>query len=157
MTLITLMVIYMIFVLLDYQGGIDSIIGTSLLQPIIGGVISIITIGICFLIGLPIRLSDRINIWWTKRIWLAISGIFIGLTLLSLSLLPSMMEMINTTIDDEVMQRRIPDFRFATTGWFLIAFSLLHLYPPYQLKVWVEGLVATYRPGTGESARHHNP
>lgn len=56
-TFITLILIYMILVLLDYQGGFDGFIGTTFFQPIIGGLISIVTIGICLLIGLPIRIN----------------------------------------------------------------------------------------------------
>jgi hypothetical protein len=152
-SLITLMVIYLIFVLLDYQGGIDSFIGTTLFQPIIGGLISILTIGICLLIGLPIRISDRINTWWTERIWLSILGILIGLTLLSLSLVPSMMQTINKPIEDVIIQKRIPNLNFAATGWFLTAFSLLHLFPPHKLRNWAEGLIARYTSGGGENAR----
>jgi hypothetical protein len=143
-TFITLLVIYMIFVLLDYQGGIDSFIGTTLFQPIIGGLISMVTIAICLLIGLPIRISDRINKWWTSRMWLSILGILVGLSLIVLSLLPSMTETITTTIEGEIIQKQIPNIGFATSGWFLTGFSLLHLFPPYKFKVWTEGMIAKH-------------
>jgi hypothetical protein len=139
-TFVTLLVIYMIFVLLDYQGGIDSFIGTTLFQPIMGGLISLITILICLTIGLPIRLSNRVNTWWTKRIWLPIFGTIIGLSLLIVSLLPSMRGTTNTIINEEIIQRQIPNLGFATTGWFLTSFSLLHLFPPYRLRIWTEDL-----------------
>jgi hypothetical protein len=134
----------MTFVLLDYQGGIDSFIGTTLFQPVIGALISTVTIGICLLIGLPIRVSNKINTWWTKRIWLSIFGGVLGLSLLVFSALPSMTEAINTTIENEVIQRQLPNIALATTGWFLIGFSLLHLFPPYNLRVWTEEMIGKY-------------
>lgn len=60
-TFVILMVIYMVFVLIDYQGGIDSLLGVAIIQPIIGALISILTIIICILIGLPLRVSNKIN------------------------------------------------------------------------------------------------
>jgi hypothetical protein len=152
-TFITLIVTYMIFVLLDYQGGIDGFIGTTLFQPTIGGLISIVTIGICLLTGLPIRISDRINTWWTKRIWLSIMGVLLGLSLIILSLLPSMTETINTTSENETIQKQIPNLGFGTTGWFLTGFSLLHLFPPYNFRVWMEEMIAKYTGGRSENAR----
>jgi uncharacterized membrane protein len=156
-TFVTLIVVYMILVLMDYQGGVDSFIGTTLFQPIIGGLISIVTIGICVLIGLPIRISDRVNTWWIKRIWLSILGVVAGLTLLIFSLLPSMTETINTIIENEVIQRQIPNTNFAITGWFLTGFSLLHLFPPYKLRIWTEEMIAKIRGGGSENARQQNP
>lgn len=150
-TFITLLVIYMSFALLDYQGGIDSFIGTTLFQPIIGGLISMVTIGICLLIGLPIRISDKINKWWTSRIWLSILGILAGLSLMILSLLPSMKETITTIVEGEIIQKQIPDIGFAATGWFLTGFSLFHLFPPYNFRVWTEEMIAKYMNRTNEN------
>jgi hypothetical protein len=143
-TVLTLMVIYMVFVLMDYQGGIDSFIGTTLIQPIIGGVLSILTIGICLLIGLPIRISSSLNTWWTERIWLALAGVLCGFSMIIVTVLPSMATIVNTTIEGEVVQRQIPNLGFAGAGWLLTAFSVLHLFPPYQSRIWMEGLIAKY-------------
>lgn len=143
-TFVTLIVIYMIFVFTDYQGGIDSFIGTTLFQPIIGGIISLATIGICLLIGLPLRIVDRINSWWTERFWLAILGAFFGFSLIIISMLPSMKEIINTTIENRNVTRQIPNVVAATTGWFLIAFSLLHIFPPKKMMLWIEGVISKF-------------
>lgn len=155
-TFISLLVIYMIFVLMDYQGGIDSFIGTTLFQPIVGGLISIVTIGICLLIGLPIRIYDRINTWWTKRIWLSISGVVFGLSLIIVSLLPSMTETIDTTIENEIIKRQIPNVGFAITGWFLTGFSLLHLFPPINFRLWTEEIIAKHTGWKSVNARQHH-
>jgi hypothetical protein len=154
-TFITLIMIYMIFVLLDYQGGVDGFIGITFFQPIIGGLISIVTIGICLLIGIPIRFINKINAWWAKRIWLSFLGTVMGLFLLSLSFLPSMTETINITIDNEIIQRQIPNLGFATTGWFLTGFSLLHLFPTYRMREWTEEMIGKYIGRRSENAHQH--
>jgi hypothetical protein len=143
-TFITLMVIYMVFALMDYQGGIDGFIGTTLIQPLIGGVLSILTIGICLLIGLPIRIISSLNTWWTERIWLALAGVLFGFSMIIVSVIPSMATIVNTTIEGEVVQRQIPNLSFAGAGWLLTAFSLLHLFPPYEVKVRTEALITRY-------------
>lgn len=152
---IALIAIYMIFVLLDYQGGIDGFIGTTLFQPVIGGLITILTIGICLLIGLPIRISERINTWWTKRIWISIFSALLGLSLIILSLLPSMIKTVDITIENEIIQKQILNLGFATTGWFLTCFSLLHLFPPYKFRIWTEQMISKYTGGS-ENARQHS-
>lgn len=134
----------MTFVLLDYQSGIDSFIGTTLFQPILGGLISVVTIGICLLVGIPIRINNNLNIWWTQRIWLALTGVVIGLSLLILSSLPSMRETINTSIENQIVQKQIPNPVLAITGWFMTCFFLLHLFPPYNLRIWVEEKITRY-------------
>lgn len=141
---ITLIVIYMIFVLLDYDGGIDGFIGTTLFQPIIGSLITIVTISICLLIGLPIRISKRLNAWWTKKMWIPISGVLLGLSLLILSLIPAMTQTIALTIENEIVPKQIPNLAFGATGWFVTGFSLLHLFPPYRFRIWTEEKISHY-------------
>ncbi|MEJ1237061.1 hypothetical protein WBG78_02970 [Chryseolinea sp. T2] len=143
---ITLMIIYMIFVLMDYQGGIDGLIGTTVIQPIIGGLITVVTIGICVFIGLPIRLSERINAWWSKRIWLALSGLLLGLVLLVVSTLPFMTTTVDVNIDGDIVPHQIPNLAAAASGWFLTSFCVLHTFPPYNVRRWAEGMIGKYIP-----------
>jgi hypothetical protein len=143
-TFIALVVIYMTFVLIDYQGGSDVFIGSTLIQPVFGGLISVMTIGVCLLVGLPIRISNRINCWWAERFWLSILGVLLGLSLIIVSVLPSMTETINATIENEIIKKQIPNLVVATTGWFLTAFSLLHVFPPNSFRSWTERLVSKY-------------
>lgn len=155
-TFITLILIYMIFVLLDYEGGIDGFTGTTLFQPIIGGLLTIMTIAICLLMGLPIRISRRINTWWTKRIWISIFGVLLGLSLIIFSVLPSMTQTIDITMENEMIHKQIPNLGLGTTGWFLTGFSLLHLFPPYKLRIWTEEIISKYTSGRRENARQHS-
>lgn len=150
------MVIYMRFVLLGYEGGIDGFIGATLFQPIIGGLMTILTIGVCLLIGFPIRVSKRINTWWTKRTWIPILGVLLGLSLIVLALIPSMTQIIETTIEKEIVPKEIPNLGFAATGWLLTAFSLLHVFPPYRFRTWTEDISAKYTGGGGENGRQHS-
>jgi hypothetical protein len=122
-TFFTLVAVYMIFVLLDYQGGIDSFIGTMVFQPIMGGLLSLTTIVVCLLVGLPISLSSCINTWWRDRFWLPIVGVLCGFSLLVLSVLPSMMKTVTTALDDQSITRQVPHTGAAITGWCLLSFS----------------------------------
>jgi hypothetical protein len=155
-TFIALVVIYMAFALLDYQGGIDGFIGTTLFQPIIGGFISVMTIGVCLLVGIPIRINSRINFWWRERFWLSISGVLLGLSLIVISVLPAMTETINATIEDEIIKKQIQDLAAATMGWFLTAFSLLHVFPPNSLRSWTERLISKYTGWESKNAGQHS-
>lgn len=149
-TFFTLLVIYMIFVLLDYQGGIDSFIGTIVFQPIMGAILSITTIGICLLVGLPIRMNRHIHSWWIERLWLPIVGIWCGIFLMVISVLPPMMDTVNITLDDQTITKQVPHTGAAITGWFLISFSLLHVFPPKKLRRWTEQIISKY---TGDGSK----
>ena len=87
-TFIVLMLTYMLFALIDYSSGINGFIGITFIQPIFAAIASFISIVFCFLLGLPIRLSNRINYWWTDHFYLPLTILFIGIVLLSLSVIP---------------------------------------------------------------------
>ena len=130
MTFITLLVIYMIFALMDYQSGIDGFIGITIIQPIFGAVISILTIFICSIVGLPIRLHKRLNAWWINYFYISLIGIAIGIILIIISSLPYFKDSVTVNLDSRVTMKKIPNIAFLLSGWTLLAFSILHLYPP---------------------------
>ena len=132
-TFVLTVCIYMVFALLDYGGGFDSFIGLTLFQPIIAVVISILTILCCLIIGLPIRLISRMKSWWTRHFYVSILLILIGLILLGLSLTPYFIESTTIIKDGFETTEKIPNNGLVITGWFLTAFSTLHMYPPKQL------------------------
>jgi hypothetical protein len=146
----------MIFVLLDYQGGIDSFIGTILFQPILGALFSILTIVICLLVGLPIRISKRINLWWTDRFRLPVASAFCGFSLMIISLLPAMMKTVSTMVDNEVVKKQVPNIGAAAAGWLLISFSLLHVFPPKRLILWIEQIICKYTSPESKNIHEHN-
>ena len=146
----------MTFVLLDYQGGVDGIIGTTIFQPILGGIISILTIVICLIIGLPIRLGKTINSWWGRYYLISILGTIAGLTLLVISFLPFFMETVKTVIENQETNKRIPNLILVSIGWFLTTFSTLHIFPTEKIKSWTENAITKYTGFGSKNARQQN-
>ena len=50
--------------------------------------------------------------------------------MLILAFIPSFKEFVNYEFDDEVVLKEIPNLFCSISGWFLIAFSALHICPP---------------------------
>jgi hypothetical protein len=84
--------------------------------------------------GLPVRLNKKLNHWWTTNFYISIIGTVCGLTLLLLALLPNFNETATLIIDGQETLKQIPNTILSCAGWFLTAFSLLHLYPPGRYK-----------------------
>lgn len=133
LTFIATFCIYMIFALLDNNFGIDGLFGLVTFQPIIAILLSLMTIFVCIIIGLPIRLNTKINYWWTTNFYIAIIGTVVGLIFLLLAFLPTFRETAPYELDGQPTLKEIPNSIFSITGWILTAFSLLHIYPPRQL------------------------
>ncbi|WP_162345904.1 hypothetical protein [Pontibacter fetidus] len=124
----------MLFALLDYSGGFEKFLGLLVFQPVIAVLLSGLTIVLCFIVGLPIRFNKTINQWWTKNYILTIALVIVGLIFLFLSLLPPFTEAVTLTIDEEIVNKTIPNTILAITGWFIFAFAFLHTYPPYIVR-----------------------
>ena len=133
LTFISTCCIYMVFALLDNDFGIDGLFGLFIIQPIIAVILSGLTILVCLIIGLPIRLNNKLNYWWTTNFYVSIIGTLFGLTFLFLALLPTFRETVTTDLYGHPTLKQIPNSLLSLTGWFLTAFSLLHIYPPRQL------------------------
>jgi len=133
LTFIVIFCIYMLFALLDNDFGFDGLFGLFIIQPIFGIILSILTIIVCLILGLPIRLNKKINYWWTTNFYISIIGAISGLTLLFLALLPNLNETVTVIINEQETSKQIPNSTLSYVGWFLTAFSLLHIYPPRQL------------------------
>lgn len=127
---LTLFCIYMVLVFIDNDFGFDGFLGLVFFQPILAVILSGITIFFCFLLGLPIRLNSKINVWYRKHFYISIIGFFIGISLLIIAFMPAFKESVNYVFEDEVVVRSISNLFYAIFGWFLIAFSTLHIYPP---------------------------
>ncbi len=132
-TFIVTVSIYMIYALLDSNFGIDGLFGIIFIQPIMGVILTFLTIFVCTLFGLPIRLNKKLNNWWTKNFYISILGIVCGLSFLVIAFLPNLKDLVSSEIDGQLEVKSIPNSFFTLTGWFLTAFSFLHLYPPKQL------------------------
>ena len=123
----------MVFALLDSDFGFDGLFGLIIFQPIIAIILSGLTIFVCLIVGLPIRLNSKLNYWWATNFYIAIIGIIIGLTFLFLALLPTFRETATYELDGQPNIKTIPNSILSISGWLLTAFSLLHIYPPRQL------------------------
>ncbi len=133
-TFVTLVTIYLIFVLLDYQGGIDGFIATTFIQPIFGGILSALTIVICLVIGLPIRIHKKLNKWWSNNYYISILGIVSGFTLILIAFLPIFTELELTNDNGTNITKEIPNLTLVVSGWFIICFFILHTFPTEKIK-----------------------
>ena len=88
-----------------------------------------ISILLCLFIGIPIRSISKIQKWWHERPYFALAGIIIGLTLCLLSRASNFIEFETVYIGHEKSTIQVPNLNLLSTGWFILAFSILHLYP----------------------------
>jgi hypothetical protein len=132
LTFIVTVGIYMLLALLDSDFGIDGLFGLFVIQPIIAIIISSLTITGCLILGLPIRLNKKINDWWIANFYFSIIGFLVGLMILFISFLPMFKDTITVDVDGEQTIKQVPNL-ILIIGYFLISFSLIHLYPPRQL------------------------
>ena len=134
-TFIVMFCIYMVFAFFDNDFGLDGLFGLVVFQPILAFIITVLTIFVCLLIGLPIRLNYRINYWCTSHYYISLIGIVVGLVLLLLAALPNFREAVFAEIDGEVISKQIPNMRLVGIGWFTTAFFVLHTFPSRR---WIE-------------------
>jgi hypothetical protein len=125
----------MIFAISDFKGGIDGILGIVVFQPIMSIIFAFLTIFIYGLIGLPIRINKKLNEWWRTKFYISIILTFIGIILSIISFLPNFVQKTEYEINGILETVTIPNIFLAITGWFLIAFGILHSFPPFKLQI----------------------
>ncbi|MFN8416750.1 MAG: hypothetical protein U0U66_10500 [Cytophagaceae bacterium] len=129
----TTCVLFFIYMLYVIEGTVeyDLIIGLGLITiaPLIGLVLIGLTVGFCLLVGLPIRLNNKINNFWLEHIKISIVGILIALILFILSFNSYFTEWREVPVEFGTVMKEEPNLVLALSGWFVMAFSLLHLYP----------------------------
>ena len=126
--------LYMLLALLDYQGGLANFLGLALFHPFIAIILSLVTIVLCTLAGLPIRINKRLNRWWRTHFYLAFLMALLGLGACMFSFLPGNMESVTYTLGEVETTREVPNQKLLITGWFLLAFGLFHTFPPKGLQ-----------------------
>jgi len=104
-------------------------IGLLVIQPLIASVLITVTMIICYIVGLPIRLIARVKNWWVEKPVLPLIGIACGTIFFLLAFNKNLMEQKEVLIDGEQKLKQVPNFNMSLAGWFIIAFSLLHFYP----------------------------
>jgi len=143
LTIGTTFILYMLFAMFHYQGGIANFIGLTLFQPILAILISILTVIVCGLFGLPIRLNNRLNIWWRTHFYVSILIGLLGFIACAISLMPEFVEEITYRMDGMDMTQTVPNQILSISGWFLVATGTLHTYPPIFIQEKVERLFSS--------------
>jgi hypothetical protein len=127
-----LFVIYMLLAIVDNdEVDLISEVGLLVVQPIMGAIMIAITIALCLIVGLPIRLNARLREWWMGKPLIPIVGGVAGLICLLFAFRTNLMEQAEVVRDGEPKLKLIPNGTLLITGWFAIAFSLLHFYPQF--------------------------
>lgn len=122
--------IYMIFAILDSdEADLINELALLIIHPLYAFLLSSAAIFCCALIGLPIRLIAAIRVWWTSRPILVLVGTLTASALLLLSLTSTFADHRTILIAGEQKTKQIPNLYLVATGWFLMAFCLLHFYP----------------------------
>ena len=141
LTIGTTFILYMLFAMFDYQGGFANFVGLTLFQPILAIVLSILTVIVCGLVGLPIRLNNRLNNWWRTHFYVSILIGLLGIVACAISLLPKFVEEITYRMDGMDMTQTVPNQILSISGWFLVAMGTLHAYPPKFIQDKLESLL----------------
>ena len=115
-------------------------IGFLIFQPIFGFIICALTILICIILGLPIRLITGLNNWWVQKPFIVFVGVAIGLILLLMSLFIT--HKVIFIKEGQETAKQVPNIILAGSGWFLTAFCLLHFYPLALIKWFKEKIVS---------------
>ena len=129
-TFVALLIIFLIYAVLNVDD-VDMVntIGFFLFQPLFASIFSALTIAVCFIVGLPIRFNNKINRWWKTKPLLPIIGFAIGLFLLMLAFNSNLTDTKQVVINEETVEKEVPNLVVSVSGWLLVAFSLLHFYP----------------------------
>ena len=93
------------------------------------------------LVGLPIRLNNRLNTWWRTHFYVSILIGILGLVSCAISLMPGFVQEVTYRMDGMDTTQTVPNQILAISGWFLVAIGTLHTYPPKFFQDKVENLL----------------
>jgi hypothetical protein len=137
LTFATLFVIYIVYALLDVdEVDLISGLGFIVFQPLLGFGLTGLTVLICLIAGLPLRLITKVRQWWLTKPLLPVLGASVGLFMLLLSFHSNLTETKQVILNGETIDKEVPNTPLSITGWFLIAFCLLHFYPQTVLSIF---------------------
>ncbi|KIC95949.1 hypothetical protein OI18_03455 [Flavihumibacter solisilvae] len=130
-----LLFIYMVYAFADMtEFDLITELSFIIIQPIIGLILTFLTTSCCYLIGLPLRLNQKVKTWWLERQFIPAFGLIAGIVLILLSFYSQFTHLEIVTLDSGTVEKRVPNFTLAIIGWFTIAFALLHFYPFHFFK-----------------------
>ena len=87
------------------------------------------TILLCLILGLPIRLIQKVYNWWSVRPIVPFFGLLLGLFILTLTLSDNFVDTYIVTENEQETVKETPNNYLLGSGWFLTAFFMLHFYP----------------------------
>jgi hypothetical protein len=135
-TFVLTFAIYMVLAIgQNFEGGFDNVVGMAIIQPLMGAIICGLTIIVCLIIGLPIRLIKLFNNWWTNHFLISVGGTGLGITFIIISFIPTLREVVKVTTDGVEHLKEIPNLILSIAGWFVTAFFTLHIYPPNRARI----------------------
>ena len=94
-------------------------LNSTVILPIL--LMSGIAVGVCFIIGLPIRLSKQLNNWWIRHIYVQVIIFILGFAFLLISLVNDIAERCRCGGIN-------PNITLMIIGLILVIFILLHFY-----------------------------
>jgi hypothetical protein len=129
LTAIFLFVLYLIFgpaTILELE-----MINEILWLIIIPFILIVGTIVSCIIVGLPIRIIQKVYDWWSARPMVSFFGLLTGLVLMTLTLNDGFMEKEIIVVNKQELVKEVPNNYLLLFGWFLTAFFMLHFYPKH--------------------------
>lgn len=93
-------------------------------------VMSVLTIGFVSLLGLPIRLVPALLTWWKAHSWIMVAAGVLGFVAIMLSFSPDLATIREVDVDGVTQESVEAVWWLTTLGWFVLAFSLVHLWNP---------------------------
>ncbi len=127
---IVLAIVYFVYAIIDADyTGFDFLVGFILFQPIFGGLLILTTMLVCIIVGLPIRLNRSLREWWIRKPLIPIVGSMLGLILSVVAFYPSLSDIHHVMVEGEWVKKETPNILFSCSGWLMISFFLLHLFP----------------------------
>lgn len=115
---------YMLAVMMTIFDGVLSLV----LQPFVGGILTLVAIAILLVVGLPLRLVPGLRRWWQRYWWLAVVMGLVAFVLMAVSWLPQFRVQLKNPELDTLVDSFHPALGLA--GWMLTIFAVLHFYPP---------------------------
>jgi len=136
LTFTLLLVVYMLFAIMDSDFGIEGLLILTFVQPIMGFMLTVGFIIMSLIVGLPIRMNKKIQRWWTNNN-IAVIGITLGLILLLISNMNFLQQTIAYKEDGILLNKNIPNAYIVYSGWCILGFMCLHVFPSEKLKMKV--------------------